>query len=106
VAFHPAGGILASASFDSTVRMWDVATGSTISVLEGHTSGVQCLSFSRDGRVLASNSGDGTVRLWETESGRCRVVLPVLVLSRWWSSVAFHPHLPILAAVGSGAAHP
>ncbi|MGH3865575.1 MAG: hypothetical protein ACRDQ4_05435 [Pseudonocardiaceae bacterium] len=101
VAFHPGGGILASASFDRTIRLWDVATGSTVSILEGHTREVLALSFSGDGRVLASNSVDGTVRLWETQSGRCRAVLPAFASSDWMQSVAFHPHLPILAAVGS-----
>lgn len=103
VAFHPAGGILASASSDHAVRLWDVATGRTVSILEGHTGLVQSLSFSRDGRVLASKSGDGAVRLWESESGWCRAVLSVLPSTYWAPSVAFHPHLPILAVVGSDA---
>ncbi|MGH4019545.1 MAG: TIR domain-containing protein [Pseudonocardiaceae bacterium] len=103
VALHPAGGILASASSDHAVRLWNVATGRTVSILEGHTGPVQSLSFSPDGRVLASKSGDGTVRLWDSQSGRCRAVLPALRSRYWAPSVAFHPHLPILAVVGSGA---
>ncbi len=98
VAFHPGGGILASASFDRTIRLWNVATGGTVSILEGHTGAVLALSFSGDGRVLASNSDDGTVRLWETETGRCMAVL--FALGNGMHSVAFHPHLPILAAIG------
>jgi WD40 repeat protein len=103
VAFHPGGEILASASFDRTIRLWDVATGGTVSILEGHTSEVLALSFSGDGRVLVSNSADGTVRLWETESGKLRAVLPSFVSSDLAKSVAFHPHLPILAAVESSS---
>ncbi|MGB6164451.1 MAG: TIR domain-containing protein [Pseudonocardiaceae bacterium] len=103
VAFHPGGGILASASRDRTIRLWDVATGGTVSILEGHTREVLALSFSGDGRVLASNSTDGTVRFWETESGRCRAVLPALASNDWVQSVAFHPHVPILAVVGSSS---
>jgi WD40 repeat protein len=100
VALDPGGGILASAGFDRTIRLWDVATGGTVSILEGHTDVVWALSFSGDGRVLTSNSADGTVRLWETDSGQCRAVLPAFALGDWMQSVAFHPHLPILAAVG------
>jgi small GTP-binding protein len=103
VAFHPGGGILASASFDSTIRLWDVATGGTVSIIEGHTNAVLALSFSADGRVLASNGADGTVRLWETESGRCTAILPAFTSGDWMQSVAFHPHLPILASVGSSS---
>jgi small GTP-binding protein len=101
VAFHPGSGVLASASFDRAIRLWDVATGGIFSILEGHTDAVQALSFSGDGQVLASNSADGTVCLWETESGQCRVVLPGFAWGNWRQSVAFHPYLPILAAVGS-----
>ena len=102
VAFHPGGGILASASFDRTIRLWNVATGGTVSIFEGHTNGVLSLSFSGTGRVLASNSADGTVRLWETKTGRCMAILPVLFASGdLMQSVAFDPHLPVLAVVGS-----
>ncbi|MBW0009332.1 MAG: hypothetical protein JO063_04290, partial [Pseudonocardiales bacterium] len=105
IAFHPGGGTLASASFDRTIIVWDLTTGGTVSILEGHTDAVWDLSFSGDGRLLASNSADGTVRLWDSESGRCRAALSAFALDDWMRSVAFHPHLPILAAVGSDAFH-
>ena len=102
VAFHPGGGILASANFDRTIKLWDVATGGTLSILEGHTDAVLALSFSDDGRVLASSSSDDTVRLWETETGRCMTIFPAFFnFDDMVQSVAFHPHLPVLAVVGS-----
>ena len=65
VEFSPDGKILASASNDNTVRLWDAATGELLATLE-HSNDVRSLSFSPDGKVLASASDDRTVKLWDT----------------------------------------
>ena len=75
VVFSADGQLLASASSDTTVRVWETATGACRSVLEGHTDWVSAVVFSADGQLLASASRDSTVRVWETATGACRSVL-------------------------------
>ncbi|VFN01706.1 MAG: WD domain-containing protein, G-beta repeat-containing protein [Candidatus Kentron sp. G] len=57
VAFSPDGSMLASGSFDNTVRLWDVATGREIARLTGHGSLVRSVAFSPDGSRLVSGGG-------------------------------------------------
>ena len=65
VAFSPDGHRLATASNDTTVRLWNADTGHPLGApFTGHTGEVSDVAFSPDGHRLASASQDGTVRLW------------------------------------------
>ncbi|KAH7021551.1 WD40-repeat-containing domain protein [Microdochium trichocladiopsis] len=66
VAFSHDGGLVASASHDETVRLWDAATDTLRSTLMDHTDWVMDVAFSHDGGLVASASRDGTVRVWDT----------------------------------------
>ena len=54
-----------TASDDRTARPWDAATGASLTVLQGHTSGVTSAAFSPDGARVVTVSNDNTARLWE-----------------------------------------
>tara|TARA_B100000959_G_C14637323_1_gene482789 strand:- start:161 stop:580 length:420 start_codon:yes stop_codon:yes gene_type:complete len=64
IAWSPDGHTLASGGYDSSVRLWDVASREQMGVLEGHTDRVNSVAWSPDGHTLASGSRDDTVRLW------------------------------------------
>jgi WD40 repeat protein len=62
-------GLVATASDDHTMRLWDAATGKQrLKLKHGHW--VQAVALSPDGTKLASSSLDDTVRLWDTGTGR------------------------------------
>ena len=68
IEFKPDGKSILTIGYDDTVRLWDVATGDFLHVLEGHTDSINDVAFSPDGTVLATGSSDNTIRLWDVQS--------------------------------------
>ena len=73
IAWSPDGRMLASGSFDRSLRLWDLASGAG-RVLAGHEGEVNGVAFTADGGTLVSASDDGTVRAWNLAGGPARIV--------------------------------
>ena len=56
---------------ESSLYVWELATGKCVSTLAGHTSLVYACCFSPDGKYVVSTSHDTMVKLWDWRSGVC-----------------------------------
>ncbi|KAG8127824.1 putative G-protein [Naja naja] len=70
------GQFALSGSWDGTLRLWDLTTGTTTRRFVGHTKDVLSVAFSSDNRQIVSGSRDKTIKLWNT-LGVCKYTVQV-----------------------------
>ncbi|GAK57023.1 serine/threonine protein kinase with WD40 repeats [Candidatus Vecturithrix granuli] len=75
VAISPDGRFAVSGSWDTTLRVWDIATGKCLRVLKGHQDYVTAVAITPNGRFALSGSRDKTLRLWNLSAGHCVSIL-------------------------------
>lgn len=87
--FHPSGQYIASSSFDTTWRLWNVENGKELQIQEGHSKELYCVGFQSDGSILCSAGLDNIGLIWDIRSGENIMSLkghskPIFTLD--WSS--------------------
>lgn len=95
------GQFALSASWDKTLRLWDLNSGETTRRFVGHTGDVLSVSFSPDNRQIVSGSRDRTIKLWNT-LGDCKFSIQEDGHTDWVSCVRFspNPENPVIVSGG------
>ncbi|KCV69731.1 methylated-DNA-[protein]-cysteine S-methyltransferase [Fonticula alba] len=90
VAVSSDGQFALSASWDKTIRLWNLALGETSQTFIGHTGDVLSVAFSADDRQIISGSRDSQVKVWNTR-GENKFTLTENGHTDWVNCVRFIP---------------
>ncbi|KAF7344990.1 Wd-40 repeat protein [Mycena venus] len=97
----PDDKVVATSSWDKTVRIWSMETGEVIHVLEGATIQSWAGAFSPDGELIAAGAGDKMARIWRVDTGELLHTLGGF--GDWVRSLSFSPdNLHLAAGAGKG----
>ena len=96
VAFHPTKNLVASCSYDKSVKLWNADSGAELWTVRGHTDPVWSVCFSPCGKKIASGGGyeygnkDFSIRIWDAKTGE-QIGSPLRGHTDPVSSVCFSP---------------
>ncbi len=94
IVFSADGKKLVSASYDQSVRLWDIETGKELNSFKKHTDWVKTIAISNDGEIIVSGGLDHTARVYNSQTGQeiCSFSDESIV-----QSVAISPNKQLLA---------
>src|SRR6185312_1032121 len=90
--------LLASASYDKKIRLWDASSQQLLHVMKRHGSAVRSLAFDPEGKLLASGGADRKLILWNPNTGE--LLRDITECSCLIRTLAFNPTAPELAVAG------
>lgn len=93
--FNVALNILATASNDNMVRLYQLDDYTFINNFEAHNMGVGAIAFSPDGQVMLTGSRDAQLKIWDTQHWLCQKTIIAHLFAIY--QITFHPHLPYFA---------
>ncbi|MBI2926368.1 MAG: serine/threonine protein kinase [Verrucomicrobia bacterium] len=70
LAFSLDGSLLASASVDATIKLWEIPAGRELATLRGHVEEATDVAFSPDGKTLASLGTQHSIKFWNVATRR------------------------------------
>jgi WD40 repeat protein len=85
--FSTDSSLIASASADGVVRLWETATGKEVRTIRAHKMLAGGVAFAPDGKTLATAGHDGVARLWEVRTGQ--LIRTFRGHPHWVTAVAF-----------------
>jgi WD40 repeat protein len=96
VAVFPDRRRMVTASYDTTLRLWDLENGVELKKMEGHHFGIQSVAVSRDGQFIASGDNGGALIAWNRDGKS--LTGPIKIYTGRICSLDFSPDGAVLAS--------
>ncbi len=74
LGLHPTKNLVATASHEPDIKIWDLETGECYRTLQGHQSQNWTVNFHPHKDLLVSGSEDNSIRLWQIQTGECEIL--------------------------------